>query len=107
MKIKIQGCFALGDTTLVYRKDMGSGRIGLTIYPTTLTKKLAVRRETLAGLPEIETLPRQFPVPRAWNVESLIQLHLRGDAVNNGFSNGRSMRNSVSPSRVSTFATCP
>jgi alpha-galactosidase len=99
LQTKIHARYTLGDTRVVYLKDEDTGRIGLTIYPESMVKAVVPRRETLAGLPEIDAQPAGTSPPRAWNLDSLVQLHLRGDTANGGFSTGRSMRNSASVDR--------
>ncbi|MBU3666548.1 MAG: alpha-galactosidase [Chthoniobacterales bacterium] len=82
-----------GDTLLRYRIDAGSGRTGLEIIPAALAGQVAVRREFLDG-PEIAFLPKHWPDFPAWEIDSMVQVGVRGLPAPDRFAQGRTMRNS-------------
>ena len=70
--------FPLGDMLARYVID-GERHVGLCLIP------LALRGQTLE---------------KRWAVESLVQLHVRGDSLSNGYGNGHTMATTLSTSRM-------
>ncbi len=87
--------FICGDMLVTYRRDEATGQLGLELCPGDLAGGRVARRSTLAGQPETDRLPFGHPF-RAWHIEPLAQVHIRGDAYPGGFAQGRTMRNSAS-----------
>ncbi|MDB6094251.1 MAG: hypothetical protein JWM32_1813 [Verrucomicrobia bacterium] len=82
-----------GATTVLYVKDPSTGRLGLWLVPTSKRRQLAPRREFLTGI-EIDSIKgTSANGPRAWAIESLIQLKVQGDDAVPAFAQGRTMRN--------------
>jgi len=86
-----------GDTTARYSVD-GAGRVGLTLFPTSMAGELAVRRETLKGEPEIDLLPGNY-APAAIHVDPIVHVKIVGDSYPGAFAQGRTMRSSASNDR--------
>ncbi|HVM61321.1 MAG TPA: glycoside hydrolase family 36 protein [Verrucomicrobiae bacterium] len=87
--------FRLADCTLRFVMEKGSARVGLEVFPTSLSKKLVARRKGLAGLPYIDVIPN-IGNPPATVLDSLVQVKLGGDAYPGAFAQGHTMRNSAS-----------
>ena len=84
--------FPLGDMLVEYVLAVESQIVGLRLYPASMIGELAPRREFLQNL-EILLQPKPNSPMRAWQVESLAQVKLTGDAVS-GYAQGSTMRNS-------------
>ena len=78
--------FTLADTTVRYRQDARTGRMGLDLYPTALEESFAVR-------------PVNADTDAMYAIDPLIHLKIVGDACSGHFSQGRSMRNAPSIDR--------
>lgn len=85
-----------GDLTALYVRETASGRLGLWLVPTSKRRQVAARREFLSGV-EIDGANAKL---RAWSVESLMQVKSLSDDYPAGFSQGRSLRNSVTVDRL-------
>jgi alpha-galactosidase len=90
--------YACGDTTLAYLLDRRTGRVGMTLYPTAMAGRRVRRRETLAGLPFIDSIPGAGGI-RAAELDPLVHLKLVGDPYSGAFAQGRTMRNAPSVDR--------
>src|SRR5271155_3809024 len=88
--------FEIGDVTARYA-SMGS-RVGLELFPTAMADRLATRRQSLRGLPEIDAIP-DAPAPPAFVVDPLVHLKIVGDPYPGAFAQGRTMRNGPSIER--------
>jgi alpha-galactosidase len=88
----------MGDTTIRYCTDKSSGRVGISLHPTSLASSLSARRQTLKGESEIDQLPGS-PAIAAFNVDPLVHLKLVGDSYPGAFAQGRTMRNAPSIDR--------
>ena len=89
-----------GATTALYVQDPATGRLGLWLVPTSRRRQLARRRVFLSGL-EVDGIKGPAAHgPRAWAVEPLLQLKVRGDDATPAFSQGRTMRNSPTAERM-------
>ena len=87
--------YTFGDMTVEYVKANQDHSLGLRLYPASTAGRLVERREYL-NTPEILAVPNStFDSVRAWVVDSLVQLKLKGDATE-GYPQGRTMRNSAS-----------
>ena len=87
--------YELGDMVAEYVLATATQAIGLILYPKALAGQVAARREYLDS-PEILLIPGSGPTSvRAWNVDSLVQFKVLGDATN-GYLQGLTMRNSNS-----------
>jgi alpha-galactosidase len=84
--------FQLGDMLVEYILAVESQIVGLRLYPASMVGELAARRE-LSQTFEVLLQPKSNPPMRAWQVESLAQVKLIGDAVS-GYAQGSTMRNS-------------
>jgi alpha-galactosidase len=84
--------FLLGDMSVEYILAVESQFVGLRLYPASMIGELAARREFSQTF-EVLLLPQSTPPMRAWQVESLAQVKLIGDAVS-GYAQGSTMRNS-------------
>jgi alpha-galactosidase len=84
--------FQLGDMLVEYILAVESQIVGLRLYPASMVAELAARRE-LSQTFEVLLQPKSNPPMRAWQVESLAQVKLIGDAVS-GYAQGSTMRNS-------------
>ena len=85
--------FDFGDTTLRFSQDPATGRVGLDVLPTALLNRAVPRRSTLRGLPFIDAMPGNDPIP-ASVVDSLVQFKLVGDVYPGAFAQGHTMRQS-------------
>ena len=83
--------FQLGDMSVEYILAVESQIVGIRLYPASMVGELAVRRE-LSQTFEVLLQPKSSPPMRAWQVESLVQVKLVGDAVS-GYAQGSTMRN--------------
>jgi alpha-galactosidase len=81
-----------GDIILRYRLAEETGRTGLEIIPAAMADLTAARREYYDG-PEIAALPKNWPDFPAWDVDSLVQVGVRGIPGPEAFAQGRTMRN--------------
>ena len=86
--------FQLGDMFIEYILAVESQIVGLRLYPASMISELAARREFLQTF-EVLLQPKSNPPMRAWQVESLAQVKLSGDAVS-GYAQGSTMLNSES-----------
>ena len=84
--------FQLGDMFVEYILAVESQMVGLHLYPASMVGELAARREFSQTF-EVLLQPKSSPPMRAWQVESLAQIKLIGDAVS-GYAQGSTMRNS-------------
>ncbi len=76
--------FAAGDTAVVFVRDAARGAVGLLLFPSAREADLTPAREKAAsGAP-------------AWGVDSLVQLHVGGDAYPPFFAGGKTLRNGAS-----------
>ncbi len=82
-----------GDTLLRYRIDCENGRTGLEIIPAAMAGRVVERREFFDG-PEMAFLPQHWPDFPAWEIDSMVQVGVRGLPAPDRFAQGRSMRNS-------------
>jgi len=86
--------YTFGDMIVEYVKANENQSLGLRLYPIATAGRLAERREYL-NTPEILAAPNAtFNTIRAWVVDPLVQLKLKGDATE-GYPQGRTMRNSA------------
>ena len=83
--------FACGDMTILYPWDATTGRVGLWLVPTSLVPNVVSRRAVLGEM-AVQRLPGGSP--KAWAIESLIQIHVLSAAPPPGFAQGRTLRNS-------------
>ena len=86
--------FTPGDMLVEYILDKETRNVGFQITPLSLKNERVERREWLENS-ETRLLPDFMPAIRAWKPEQLVQVKLPGDPVY-GFSQGVSMRNSLS-----------
>ena len=89
-----------GDITALYVEDPVNKRLGLWLVPTSKRRQVAPRREFLSGVEIDGLMGSGGPTPRAWGIESLIQLKVLSDDATAGFSQGRTMRNSPTVDRM-------
>ena len=83
--------FQLGDMLVEYILAVESQIVGLRLYPASMVDELSARRE-LSQTFEVLLQPKSNPPMRAWQVESLAQVKLVGDALS-GYAQGSTMRN--------------
>ncbi len=86
--------FATGDMLVQYILDKETRNVGFQIIPLSLKNKRVEHREWLENT-ETRLLPDFMPAIRAWKPEQLVQVKLPAAPVY-GFSQGVSMRNSLS-----------
>lgn len=70
------------------------------MVPTAMEDQLAVRRETLAGAPELSHMTMDTEDLRAWVVDPLVHVCLEGDRAVSGWSSGMTMRHSSTTSSL-------
>lgn len=85
-----------GATTALYVSDEAGGKLGLWLVPSSKRSALAPRREFLRGI-EIDGIHATLP---AWRIESLLQVKALDDDGPAAFSQGRTLRNSVTVDRL-------
>jgi alpha-galactosidase len=90
--------FQFSDMQVEYLLATESQMVGLRLYPVSMIGELATRRDFLQTH-EVRLLPAFMPPLRAWEVESLVQFKLTGDAVD-GYGQGLTLRNSDSLSTL-------
>lgn len=92
--------FQLGGTVARYMWDESSGNVGLVLFPASRLSALVSRREHVEGLDVdsfADSLGIAFP---GWKVDSLAQVKVVGDDYAPAFSQGRTLRNSVTVDRL-------
>jgi len=100
MSIVVHTEYSLGDLIARYIRERGDPRrIGLVLIPASLRRETRAPRELLQG-PWIDALPAQWLPLRATEVDPLVHVHVRGDALAGGFAAGRSMRSSASTDQL-------
>ena len=90
--------FQFGDMQVEYLLAAEAQTVGLHLYPVSMMGELATRRDFLQTH-EVRLLPAFMFRLRAWEVESLVQFKLTGDAVS-GYGQGLTLRNSDSLSTL-------
>lgn len=88
-----------GAITALYVHDVATGKLGLWLVPTAKRRALAPRREWLSGV-EVDNLTATGGGLRAWSIESLVQVKELTDDYPAGFSQGHTLRNSVTVDRL-------
>ncbi len=97
---KIQREVRCGEITVLYVSDAKTGRLGLWLVPTARRRAIAKRRELLGGV-EVDGINATMGTTlRAYNIESLLQVKALGDDYPAGFSQGHTLRNSVTVDRL-------
>ncbi len=94
MNIETLSTFELADTTVCYRRDTDSGRVGLTLYPMAMAGQLAVQRESLRDLFYLHAGPND--AAPATSLDPLAHVKIVGDPYPGAFAQGRTMRGSPS-----------
>lgn len=90
----------LGDMIVRYQRAVdGSGPPGLVLFPAARADAVVTPREHLDA-PSITSLPSSWLPMRAWEVDPLVHLHVRGDPWPGAFSQGRTLRGSPSNDRL-------
>jgi alpha-galactosidase len=85
-----------GDMVLTYLIDAKTKRVGFLMVPLKKEKQVKSWRETLDGV-ETRALPKQvLDMLRVRDVESMVQVHVRGDDMAGSHAQGRTMRNGAS-----------
>ena len=85
-----------GATTALYVTDPKTGALGLWLVPTARRRAVVTaRRPLLQGIEIDGMLATTGGELRAWTVESLLQVKSLTDDYPAGFSQGRTLRNSV------------
>lgn len=90
--------FSIGDVVAQFWLDDASEKIGLRLLPIALKHEVVSRRETLAGLPEIDVMPEV--APNAWELDPLVHLKLVGDNYSGAFAQGHTMLGAPSNDRL-------
>jgi alpha-galactosidase len=90
--------FEIADMTVNFPFDPATGRVGLQIYPASMTAALVPKRRSLRGLPYVDAMPGAEDTP-ASAVDSLVQVKLTGDSYSGAFAQGHTMRESPSLDR--------
>ena len=85
----------LGETVVRFPQDKTTGCVGVELLPAAMLDRTVPRRQTLRGLPYIDSIPCDDPWP-ASGVESLVQFKLTGEAYPAGFVQGHTLRDSGS-----------
>ena len=90
----------LGDMIVRYQRAVdGSGPPGLVLFPAARADAVVTPREHLDA-PSITSLPSSWLPMRAWEIDPLVHLHVRGDPWPGAFSQGRTLRGSPSNDRL-------
>lgn len=89
-----------GATTALYVQDPETRRLGLWLVPADMEAKLPRRRELITGVEFDAMLVATKGRLRAWQIESLVQVKALADEPPAGFSQGRTLRNSVTVDRL-------
>jgi alpha-galactosidase len=100
MKITEHSIHRFGDITIQYLLEEESRQIGMCMYPTAMEDRRAVRRETLAGTPELSHMTMDIAQFRAWVVDPLVHVCLEGDRACGGWNSGMTMRHSSTTSSL-------
>jgi alpha-galactosidase len=98
MPVASLSTFAIADTAVRFDRDAATGRVGMVLFPTALADRLAPRRRTLRGLPEIDAIPDAGDPP-AYVIDPLAHVKIVGDSYPGAFAQGRTMRGSPSIDR--------
>ncbi len=94
-----------GATTALYVTDPKTGALGLWLVPTARRRAVVTaRRPLLQGIEIDGMLATTGGELRAWTVESLLQVKSLTDDYPAGFSQGRTLRNSVTVDRLKLSA---
>lgn len=89
-----------GDVTALYVQDPVTARLGLWLVPAARRRRLAARRPWLKGVAVDDLVAVTGGPLRAWQVESLVQVKAQADDYPAGFSQGHTLRNSVTVDRL-------
>jgi alpha-galactosidase len=85
-----------GDMVLSYLIDTKTKRTGFLMYPLKKEGQIKFWRESLDGV-ETRALPQQvLDMLRVRDIESMVQVHVRGEEQAGGHAQGRTMRNGAS-----------
>jgi alpha-galactosidase len=100
MRLETIADYTWGDLRVRFVRDAARReRVGLWLMPESRSAGVVAPRAELAG-EAIDGLPASWhPLPTG-EVEPLVQLHVRGDALAGGFSAGRSLRAGESVARL-------
>lgn len=98
METSLIGDFDFANISVRYIKEVQSGRIGLSLHPTSLTPGIQPHRRCLNGEPYIDSVPGMDNTP-ACRVDPLVQIKILSDSYSGSFAQGRTMRNSPSVDR--------
>jgi alpha-galactosidase len=91
----IQAEYVIGDLCVRYHAPPDRPAAwGLSILPAKLSTKTVEPREWLDA-PAVRDLPAAWNRIRAWEVDSLVHVHVAGEAYPGGFAQGRTLRNSA------------
>lgn len=85
---------SLGDLCIYYPVCPETGRTGLEIVPASMVGQRVARREKLEEA-AVANLPSHWPPFKAWSVDSLVQVALKGVPGPERFAQGLTMRNGV------------
>lgn len=89
-----------GAMTVLYVTDAKTGKLGLWLVPAAKRRAVAKRRELLTGV-EVDGINATMGTTlRAYNIESLLQVKALEDDYPAGFSQGHTLRNSVTVDRL-------
>lgn len=98
---KIHRELRFGATTALYVTDPQTGALGLWLVPTSRRRAIVTdRRRVLRGIEIDGMLATTGGELRAWTVESLLQVKALSDDYPAGFSQSRTLRNSVTVDRL-------
>ena len=89
-----------GAMTALYLRDAKTGKLGLWLVPTAQRRQVARRRELLSGVEVDGYNAATGGTMRAYNIESLVQVKALGDDYPAAFSQGHTLRNSVTVDRL-------
>lgn len=89
-----------GDVTALYVRDPVTAKIGLWLVPTARRGRIAPRRAFLTGVAVDDLVAVTGGPLRAWQVDSLVQVKALADDYPAGFSQGHTLRNSVTVDRL-------
>ncbi len=96
MPILTRAEYIIGDLCVRYlAPDDRPDAWGLSILPASMRETTVTPREHV-DTPAVRGLPAPWNTLRAWEVDSLVHVHVAGEAYSGGYAQGRTLRNSAS-----------
>eukprot|EP01034_Spumella_vulgaris_P009887 gene9887-12547_t len=104
MPLLTRADYIIGDLCVRYlAPDDRPEAWGLSILPASLREEAVTPREQV-DTPAVRGLPAPWNTIRAWEVDSLVHVHIAGEAYPGGYAQGRTLRNSASTQSLAVRA---